>query len=207
MRVALTGGIGTGKSYCLARFAHLGAPVTSADALARDAVAPGSRALAAIVQRFGAGILAPDGTLDRNALARIVFHDAHARRDLESIVHPIVYARVRDWFTTLPVAGPDAAAPADVGIADIPLLYETGHEVDFDRVVVAACAPATQLARVAARGGIGAGEANARIAAQWPIDAKRARADYVIDTDGSFADTDRQVEEVWNALRHEPRPA
>jgi dephospho-CoA kinase len=91
LRAALTGGIATGKSYCLAQFAALGAAVIDADRLARDAVAPGSRALEAVALRFGPSILRPDGSLDRGALGRIVFADRAARADLEAIVHPEVY--------------------------------------------------------------------------------------------------------------------
>src|SRR5687768_9715019 len=94
---ALTGGIATGKSYCLARFAALGVPVIDADQLAREAVAPGTRGLASVAERFGPAILLPDGTLDRPALAQIVFADRRARADLEAIVHPDVYRRIREW--------------------------------------------------------------------------------------------------------------
>jgi len=198
MRVALTGGIGTGKSYCLDRFAALGAPVINADELARDAVALSTPGLEAVTRRFGARVLALDGSLDRRALAQLVFHDAVARRDLEAIVHPIVYARLQAWFAALTA---DAAPNRTVAIADIPLLFETNRQADFDRVVVAACDPAIQIERVIARGRESAADARARIAAQLPISQKRARADYVIDTGGTFADTDRQVEAVWNQLR------
>src|SRR6185437_1183730 len=100
VRVALTGGIATGKSYCLARFAALGVSVIDADRLARAAVAPGSRALAAIVARFGQSMLLADGTLDRSSLARVVFSDRAARADLEAVVHPEVYRRIGEWLAT-----------------------------------------------------------------------------------------------------------
>jgi len=128
LQVALTGGIATGKSYCLGRFAALGIPTIDADRLAREAVAPGSPGLAAVAQRFGAHIVREDGTLDRAALARIVFSDRTARADLEAIVHPDVYRRIREWFAQLLHGTP-------VAMADIPLLFETGHEHDFDAVV------------------------------------------------------------------------
>ncbi len=195
LRVALTGGIATGKSYCAARFAELGAPVIDADVLARDAVAPGTPGLEAIRARFGAAVLHPDGTLNRLALAQVIFSDAAARADLEAIVHPAVYAGINDWFTTLS-AGQAAAA----AIASIPLLYETGRAVDFDRVIVAACPRATQAARLMARDRISQDEADARIDAQWPIDRKVMLADHVIDTSGTFEATDRQVEAVWRTL-------
>jgi dephospho-CoA kinase len=193
LRVALTGGIATGKSASLARFAALGVPVIDADLLARDAVAPGSAGLAAIVARFGAGVLRDDGSLNRPALASIVFSDDAARAALEAIIHPDVYRRIGDWFANQP--GGTALA-----IADIPLLFETGHEHDFDRVVVAACDPGEQLRRVVARDNLTAEEARARLAAQWPIAEKAARADFVITTDGTLAETDAQVRNVLARL-------
>src|SRR5947209_5335555 len=119
-RVALTGGIATGKSYCLARFAQLGASTIDADALAREAVTAGSPGLAAVVAAFGSGVLAADGSLDRPALARVVFSDPKARAALEAIIHPEVYRRIRQWFANLP-------SGTGVAMADIPLVFETGH--------------------------------------------------------------------------------
>lgn len=197
IRVALTGGIGTGKSYCLDRFAAHGAKVVSADGLAREVMAPATPAFEAVVARFGPEIVR-NGAIDRRALAALVFRDAHAREALEAIVHPGVYARLREWFAE--VARTPRAATT-VAMADIPLLFETGHEREFDRVVLAACTPATQLARVMARDGLTAAEAQVRINAQWPIDEKRAHADFIIETEGTFSQTDRQVDDVWAALQ------
>ncbi len=186
LRAALTGGIATGKSFSLAQFAALGVPVVDADRLAREAVAPGTAALEAVARRFGAAILRPDGTLDRAALGRIVFNDRPSRSALEAIVHPAVYRGIGDWFLSLP---PGTA----LAIADIPLLFETGHVPDFDAVIVCACAPAEQLRRVMARDGLSEREARARLAAQWPIEEKVALAGYLIRTDGSMAETEMQV--------------
>jgi dephospho-CoA kinase len=193
LQVALTGGIATGKSYCLGRFAELGVPTLDADRLARLAVAPGSAGLAAVAQRFGPDLLRPDGTLDRAALAAIVFADRAARADLEAIVHPDVYRRIRDWFAQLPL---DTA----VAIADIPLLFETGHEHDFDAVVVVACSPEEQLRRLVARDRMSPADARARMAAQSPIEEKVRRAHYVIRTDGGFAETDSEIARVYRRL-------
>ena len=195
LRVALTGGIATGKSYCLQRFAELGAATIDADALAREAVAPGTAGLRAVVERFGDGVLAPDGTLDRPALGRLVFADAKARAALEAIIHPEVYRRIREWFPNVP-------AQTRVAIADIPLVFETGHYHDFDRVIVAACDPAEQVRRVMARDGLDEAGARARLAAQWPIAEKVSRAQHVIWTDRGFAETDRQVADVFTSLQH-----
>jgi dephospho-CoA kinase len=191
---ALTGGIATGKSYCAGKFASLGVPVIDADRLAREVVAPGTAGLAAIVARFGPSILRTDGTLDRAALARIVFSDRLARADLEAIVHPDVYRRIREWAVNLP-------PHTSVAIADIPLLFETGHEHDFDRVIVAACEAEEQIRRLVARDRLAEADARARLAAQWPIEDKVRRGDYVIRTDWGYAETDRQVRDVFERLQ------
>jgi dephospho-CoA kinase len=196
MRVALTGGIATGKSYCAARLTALGAPVIDADVLAHEAVAPGTPGLAAVVARFGAGVLRPDGSLNRPALAERVFADPKARTALEGIVHPVVHGRTQAWFAGLEA---QASAPA-VAVAVIPLLYETGRSADFDRVVVAACPADVQLARVMARDRLPVEDGRLRLAAQWPIADKVRRGDYVIDTSGTYEDTDRQVERIWKTL-------
>jgi len=196
LRVALTGGIATGKSFSLATFAALGVPVVDADVLSREIVAPGSPALAGVRARFGAAVLTADGSLDRAALGRIVFSDRAARVDLEAIVHPAVYRRIGEWFFTLPRGTP-------VAIADIPLLFETGHTPDFHRIIVCACAPAEQLRRLMARDRLSEAEARARLNAQWPINEKVARADYVIRTEGTTADTEAQVRTVHARLKAE----
>lgn len=193
LRAALTGGIATGKSFCLARFAELGVPTIDADALAREAVAPGSTGLSAVVERFGVSILGPDGSLDRPALGAIVFADRGARTALEAIIHPEVRRRIRDWFANL-------AAGTRLAMADIPLLFETGQEHDFDRVVVCACDPAEQLRRLVLRDGLTEAMARLRLAAQWPVAEKVARAHHVIRTDGTFSETRLQVDAVYRAL-------
>jgi dephospho-CoA kinase len=194
VRAALTGGIATGKSYCLARFAQLGAATIDADRLARDAVAPGTSGLVRIAERFGRAVLQPDGTLDRPALGRIVFADRSARADLEAIVHPEVYRRIDEWFANLPFG-------TRVAIADIPLLFETGHQHDFDRIIVCACEPAEQLRRLVVRDGLTESAARARLETQWPIAEKVARADAVIRTDASFSATDTAVRRVYEGLK------
>ncbi|HEX6323811.1 MAG TPA: dephospho-CoA kinase [Vicinamibacterales bacterium] len=195
LRVALTGGIATGKSHCLQLFAAAGVPTIDADRLAHDAIAPGTPGHAAIVARFGPGVVTADGAIDRPALARIVFADATARRDLEAIVHPRVYRAIGDWFGALG----DRGEP--LGIADIPLLYETGRDIDYDTVIVASCPPAMQIERLMQRSGLSRAEAEARLAAQLPIDAKAAKADHVIDTSGTLEETDAQVRRILRELR------
>ena len=196
IRAALTGGIATGKSYCLGRFASLGVPVIDADQLAREAVAPGPAGLRAVAERFGRHLIKPDGNLDRPALGDIVFSDRGARAALEAIIHPEVRRRIREWFAQLP-------HDTWLAVADIPLLFETGQEHDFDRVIVCACDPFEQVRRVMARDGLTEEEARKRLAAQWPIEEKAARAHYVIRTDGTHADTDAQIASVLEVLRNQ----
>lgn len=194
-RIALTGGIATGKSYVRGRFEALGIPTIDSDVLAREAVAPGTPGLAAVVTRFGRDVLDEHGALDRQKLARIVFADPDARLALEAIVHPDVRRAADRWFDSLdPARHPFA-------IADIPLLYEVGRDRDFDAVVVAVCDPGTQLSRLMARDSLSESEAGQRLAAQLPIEEKVRRADYVIRTDGTFEETDRLVREVLAELR------
>lgn len=195
LRVALTGGIATGKSYVRGRFEMRGLPTIDADALARAVVAPGSTALALVRERFGEGVIAPDGSLDRKALAAIVFQDEDRRRALEAIVHPAVGGAIDEWLSA------EAQRGTAVAVADIPLLFETGRDAQFDVIVVAACEPDEQVRRVMRRDGATRREAEARLAAQWPIAEKVRRAHYVIRTDGPFALTDRLADEVVAALR------
>ena len=152
-RVALTGGIASGKSYVRARLEALGVPTIDADKLARDAVAPGTPGLAAVVARFGQKVLQADRTLDRQHVARIVFADPEARRALEAIVHPQVRRATDQWFAALDVE------KVPYAIADIALLYEVSRDRDFDAVVVA-CDSDTQVIE---RDGMSDAEARQRI--------------------------------------------
>jgi dephospho-CoA kinase len=193
--VALTGGIATGKSYVLDQFRRRGVPCLDADALTHGVLAAGTEATAAVAARFGADMLAPDGSVNRRALGPIVFADPAARLDLEAIVHPAVFRAIAVGLRAF--ARTDAG---DMAVVDIPLLYESGHAGDFDRVVVTACTEPVQIARLRARG-LDGDAARLRLAAQWPTSEKVARADFVIDTDGTMAETDRQVDEVLARLR------
>jgi dephospho-CoA kinase len=193
-RVALTGGIATGKSYVASRLVRAGVPLVDADVASRAAVAPGTPGLAAVVARFGDGVLAPDGTLDRARLGAVIFADAQARRDLEAIVHPAVRAIIERFFETLP---PDTP----LAVADVPLLYETGRASAFDLVIVAAAAPETQIARVMKRDRLSRADAERRLAAQWPIERKVQLADEVIRTDGTYEATDAQVDALLRRLK------
>ena len=193
-RVALTGGIATGKSYIAGRLREAGVPVVDADRLAHDAVRPETHALDLVRTRFGAGAITPSGEMNRRYIADKVFRDDAARRDLEAIIHPVVRQGIEDFFTSLPAGTPFA-------VADIPLLFETGRSKDYEVVIVAACPPDVQLARVMARDGSTREEAERRLRAQWPIDAKAAKADYVIRTEGTYEQTDEAVRSIVTTLR------
>ena len=194
LKVGLTGGIATGKSYVLGQFRRRGVPCLDADELAHGVTAAGTEATAAIAARFGGGILAADGSVDRKKLGPIVFADAAARRELEAIVHPAVHRAIAMGLRAFEMMGDTRA------IVDVPLLFETGSEKTFDKVIVTACAPETQLARLIERG-LTEDAARQRLAAQWPTERKTSRADFVINTDGSFADTDDQVARVVERLK------
>jgi len=196
VRVALTGGIATGKSTVLRLLQGRQIPTIDADVLAREVVAPGTTGLAAVVERFGPGVLDATGALDRRALAALVFADPQARRDLEQVVHPAVYSAIQSWLASLP-------HQTLLAVADIPLLFETGHQDDFDRVVVVACPPDEQLRRVMARDGVSDPEARGRLEAQWPIAEKVVMADDVIWTTGTRAETERQVDDLLSRLKAE----
>ena len=194
-KIALTGGIATGKSYVLDQFRRRGVPCLDADELAHGVTAAGTEATAAIAERFGADILAADGAVDRRKLGPIVFADPAARRELEAITHPAVYRAINAGLRAFELVGDGAFA-----IVGVPLLFETGAEKGFDKVIVTACAPQTPLARLIERG-LSEDAARQRLAAQWPTEQKVARADFVVTTDGAFAETDRQVDEIFRKLR------
>jgi len=193
-RVALTGGIATGKSYVSHRLRDAGVPVVDADRLAHDAVRPGTPALDAVRERFGALAITATGEMDRRHVADAVFRDPDARRDLEAIIHPVVRYGIETFFEAV---GPDIL----FAVADIPLLYETGRDTDFEAVVVAACSPQLQIARVMARDRSTREDAERRMRAQWPIDRKVAMADYVIRTDGTFEETNDAVTSLIAKLK------
>ena len=194
LKVALTGGIATGKSYVRARVAARGVPAIDADAVVHALFGPGSDTTAAVARRFGAGVVRRDGRIDRNALGAIVFGDAAARQDLEAIVHPQVYARMAEWMAAQAIAG------ARWVVADIPLLFETRRQGEFDRVVVVACSQEEQVRRIMRRDGLPETAARARLAAQWPTSEKVKLATDVVDTGGTFQDTDRQVDALCDAV-------
>ena len=190
--VGLTGGIGSGKSAALERFRELGAVVVDSDDVAREVVAPGTPGLAAIVQRFGASVLQGDGSLDRPALAAIVFSDDAARADLEAITHPVVRAEVSRRV--------GAASSDSIVVNAVPLLAETGIAGEYDRVVVIEAPVEQRVLRLARSRGMSRDEAVARMAAQASDDERRAIAWRVIVNDGSLDELRAAVDQVWAEL-------
>jgi dephospho-CoA kinase len=193
-KIGLTGGIATGKSYVAAALRRSSIPVLDADEIVHGVMAAGTEATGAIAARFGANMLGMDGSVDRATLGPIVFADEAARRDLEAIVHPAVRRSITAGLRAFQLLGHDAVVVA------VPLLFETGGAADYDRIVVTACAPARQVERLVARGLTEAASLQ-RMAAQLPTEKKTARADFVVNTDGSFEDTDRQVAELLKTVR------
>lgn len=195
LRIGLTGGIGSGKSTVAGMFADRGAVLIDADAIAREVVEPATAGLAAVVDRFGPGVLDPHGALDRPKLASIVFGDDQQRQALNAIVHPLVGARMAELM---------AAAPPDaVVVWDVPLLVENDSAGGFDVVVVVEADAELRLARLAARG-MAEPDARERMAAQASDAQRRAVADEVIVNDGDLDQLRRRVDEVWEKITRRP---
>ena len=192
LRIGLTGNIAVGKSCAAARFAELGASVIDADSVSRELMEPGAQVYFRVVEAFGPEILQKDGTIDRRRLGGVVFASEESRRLLESIAHPAIGDAI---------AMKIAENEADIVIVDAALMIETGGYKEYDRLIVVACSPATQLARLMARDGLTESEARARIAAQMPTDEKIRFADHVIDTSGSLESTLEQVDGIYRKLK------
>jgi len=193
--VGLTGGVATGKSTVSSMFQALGCVVIDADLLAREVVEPGQPAWEQIVAAFGRGLLQPDGRLDRRALGAVVFEDPAQRQRLESITHPEIRARVAARLAELTVQGFEG-----IVIFDAPVMIESGHYRNMDRLIVVTSDEPAQMARQQARDRLSAEEATRRIRSQMPLEAKVKLADYVIDNTGDLGSTEAQVREIHRAL-------
>jgi dephospho-CoA kinase len=189
----LTGGVGMGKSTAAQFFRTRGAQVVDADELARELVQPGQPALAEIQAAFGRAILAPDGRLRRDELAQIVFADAAAREKLEAILHPRISER---WLARIETWRRENRALA---VVVIPLLFETRAESHFDKIICVACSAPAQRERLLARGWTPE-QIRQRLAAQWPVEQKISRADFVVWTDGALDTQARQLERIFVKL-------
>ena len=191
MNVGLTGGLGSGKSTVAALLGEHGAVIIDADVVAREVVRAGTPGFAAVVARFGPGVVGRDGELDRAALARIVFADGAALDELNAIVHPLVGSRSAELAAAVP--------PGAVVVHDIPLLAENGLADRFDTVVVVEADREIRLARLAERG-LTRAEAEARMAAQATDEQRRAIADEIMRNDGDLDSLARQIDRLWDRL-------
>ncbi len=192
VRIALTGGIASGKSFVADELAKRGARIIDADLLAREVVEPGTPGLASVAERFGDSILRPDGSLDRAALGEIIFNDPRARADLNAIIHPLVRERARELE--------EGAEPGTVVVQVIPLLVETGLHETFDRVIAVDVPTQTQVNRLSHRNDLSTDQARARVRSQASREQRVQVADWVIDNSGDQASTVRQVDDLWPRL-------
>lgn len=192
----LTGGIASGKSTVSSMLAAAGIPVVDADRLAREVVEPGQPAYRDVVAAFGPSVVGPDGRLDRRRLGSLVFADPVARARLESIVHPRVFDAERAALGAIA-----SERPGSVAVVDAALLIESGNHRWMDAVILVTAPREVQIERLIARDRLTPAEAEARLAAQWPLEVKRPYADFEIDNGGGLDATERQVERLVAALR------
>ncbi len=196
MIIGLTGGIASGKSLVAAELQRRGIPVIDTDEIARQVVAPGQPAWQCLSETFGPEYFTPDGQLDRAAMARRVFAEPAARRTLEAITHPRIYAEVDRRIAELR----SAAIPPALIVVAVPLLYETAAEDRFDDVVVVYATREQQRERLIRTRGYTPEDADARIAAQLPLEDKIRRTAHVIDNTGTPDDTRAQVDALLRQL-------
>jgi dephospho-CoA kinase len=195
LKIAITGGAGSGKSTVARMFKELGAEVLDADQVARDAVAVGQPAWQELRRLYGENFFNQNGTLNRSELAKRVFTDPEARRRLEVLIHPLVAQELQRQVTGLERQG------VDLVLVEVPLLFEAGQEHAFDRVIVVAAPEVDQIRRLRSRDHRKEEEIQGILQAQWPLADKVDRADYVIDNGGSLSSTQQQVNSIWDELQ------
>jgi dephospho-CoA kinase len=198
LKVGLTGGLASGKSYVASLLENHGCQLIHADAIGHEVLLPQGEAYPAVVEEFGCDILQPDGQIDRKLLAKLVFADPKRLELLNSLVHPHVFRRQEEFFVRVA-----AQEPAGIAVVEAAIMIEVGSYKSYDRLIVTYCTREQQIERFRKREGATEADARARLDRQMPLEAKRNYADYVIDTSGSKADTARQVEEVYQKLRKE----
>jgi len=196
--IGLTGGIASGKSLVAEIFRRLGAAVIDSDSIAREVVEPGATGWQSVVAKFGQDILAPDSTIDRAKLGRIIFSDRERRNTLNAILHPLIINTIRERITALGRKYPEALV-----VADIPLLIECGLQHEFDAVIVVWSPVELQRKRLMERDGLSAAEAQQRIDAQMALNEKQAHATYVIKNDGSEKQTEEQVKKIFLTIKQQ----
>lgn len=202
LKVGLTGGLASGKTFVSSLLADHGCHVIHADSLGHEALLPGGESYPGVIQEFGCDILREDGTIDRKILGKLVFSEPERLAVLNSLVHPYVFRRQEEFFSR--VAAEDAAG---IAVVEAAIMIEAGSYKRYDRLVVTYCSPEQQIARFIERDGGSEQEARARLARQMPLEEKRKFADYIIDTSGSKQDTARRVAEVYRELQAEARAA
>jgi dephospho-CoA kinase len=198
--VGLTGGVATGKSLVSEEFKRLGAPVIDADAVAREVTAKGEDVYNGIVEEFGPSILAPDGSIDRRRLGRIVFADQSKLALLNRLTHPEILKRIRGRVESLKDQGGNP-----IIVINAALLIETGLHREVDRVVVVHAAEDKQLSRTVLRDSISVEEARRRIASQMPLEEKMAMADHLIDNNGTIVEAENEARRLYIELAEEAR--
>jgi dephospho-CoA kinase len=196
LRVGLTGGLASGKSFVGEALAALGCHLLKADELGHDVLQPGGPAYQGVVDAFGPGILDEHGFIVRRRLGSLVFHHPAKLALLNALVHPAVIAREEQWMREV-----EAADPAGIAVVEAAILVETGSHLRFQKLVVAVCSPEQQIERAMKRDGLSRQEVLHRLERQMPLEQKRNFADYVIDTSGPKAETLAQVRRLYHQLR------
>ncbi len=199
MKVAVTGNVASGKTLLCRTWSGQGVPLVSADDLAREAVAPGTPGLAAVVETFGQGVLDAEGQLNREVLRGIVFNNPSAREKLEGILHPIIHRLRDEWLRERKME------EALLAVAEIPLLFEVGLEGEFDVIVLVDAPPGERLRRLREDRRLEEEEARKILEAQIPVQEKMDRADYVIRNDGSRTDLEIRALALLDLLRARAR--
>ncbi len=195
LKVAITGGAGSGKSTVARMFQDQGAPVLDADQAAKDAVAKGKPAWQELRRLWGPEFFLGDGELDRARVAELVFSDPLARQKLNELVHPQVLREIAERLKDLERQG------VELALVEVPLLFEAGLEGNFDKVIVVYAEPEAQVSRLKNRDGRGEEVIAGILRAQWPLKEKLGKADYVIDNSGPLSVTSQQVKKVWQDLQ------
>jgi len=201
LKVGLTGGLASGKSFVGHALVELGCHLIEADRLGHEVLLPGGEAYDGVVREFGTGILDPDGTINRKRLAGEVFGNPERLAVLNSLVHPPVFRREQALIDEF-----ERVDPRGIAVVEAAILIETGSYKRFDRMILVVCDEAVQVERARHRDGVEREEALARIQRQMPVAEKRKFADYVIDTSGSKEETLRQTHVVYDALRKIEQP-
>lgn len=196
LKVGLTGGLATGKTFVGQELARLGCRLLEADELGREVISPGGEAYEAVIREFGEQILSSDGAIDRKKLAALVFDHPDRLDALNRLVHPWVIRRENEWMEKMA-----ALDPRGILVVEAAVMIEAGSHTRYDKLIVAVCSQEQQIERAMLRSGLTRAEALARIRRQIPLEEKRKLADYVIDTSGSKEQTLQQVREVYESLR------